>query len=107
MKKYSVTFGVDEDKSGKALNPGNVNDVRADAMRAIAKEYGGVTFNRNLGGWVNDEGRLVEERSFTLYVVDIQNKGSEKIQEVAQVIKTALNQSSVLVTSEDVEGLMI
>lgn len=107
MKKYSIIFGVDEDKAGKPLSPSIVDLVYRKAIHAIANEYGGATLARNVGAWVNGEGVLVEERSFSIFTIDMQEKGTVGVHKVALYVKEALNQSSVLVTSEDVDGLLI
>lgn len=60
--RITITAGIEESAEGAALDRFTSATAIAHVRRLLAAECGGYTETDTNGGWVNDEGRLVEER---------------------------------------------
>lgn len=100
--KIEFGFGVGEDKNGFSLNSSRVVAGLGNIRKEAARLFGGYTLRSVTGGWVNPEGRLVEEPGYTLQVFDDGSTNGNRAAMVG-VIKEQLNQAAVAVTITEVK----
>lgn len=94
MNRITITTGTSEDRHGHAI-PAAELDTKLDRIRTyLAQEYGGFTEVQTVGGWSNDEGRLVIElgRRYTIATADPFTTGRQ----AADFIRRTLGQASVM-----------
>lgn len=91
--------GVGEDKDGVRI-PYELRQNKLDiANVATAKRFQGYSGYLTRGGWINPEGRLVEEPAMVWEVLT--TEGDEKVINYhAKLLGEIFNQSTVLVTRE-------
>lgn len=94
---YKVTFYVpSKDKTGQMVSTAKHVSVTKAVQALILQEGGGFTKWETVGYWRNSEGNIMSE-SITVYTVLVPRYDSDFWASVAQLVKTGLDQESVLV----------
>ena len=73
-----------------------VEALRFEVKTALAQAFGGYTETLGNGGYVADSGELIEEPVFLIRAA-YQTPNDELVAGLAQKIKTALNQETVMI----------
>lgn len=105
--RITITAGMGETAEGRALTPFEVNRAVERARRVLAESFGGYTEVATSGGWVNDEGRLVEEvgRRWVCLALDMSREVAEwKGRQAAELIAEALQQACVVLEVEELRA---
>ena len=102
MKKINLYIGLN-DKDSKKQEISTVEAFKIVQKTAI-NLFGGGTIYEVMGFYTHDDGTLIEERSLKLEIVDVENK---KVLEFINVIKTVLNQESILKTEQNIESCYV
>jgi hypothetical protein len=94
MRHVALYVGIEKDGAGKQIDP----EVRANALQAVrqsaAQEFGGYTISNAAGGWLNPEGKLIEEGSIRLDLYT--TKGEVQVSRWAAQVGAMFGQQSVL-----------
>jgi len=96
MYKATVTAGVGFDMHGDILQ---ANALLPKIRREIARHAGGYTELNTKGGWVDDEGELVDELGKQWIVYLPTSDRQQAIQQatmLAEFVRDSLNQRSVM-----------
>lgn len=74
-----------------------VRKVLTEVKSKLASHFGGYTEYAAIGGYVADDGKLIEEQ---VYIVEAycEAENDDLIEELARMVKTELRQESVMVT---------
>lgn len=100
MNRYTITFGVGKDAMGEKIS-GEALDAALKRIRErAARMAGGYTEQTAFGGWIADDGRLIEEDSRRFIVVSDNNVGET----LARFIGNALNQAVVMLETQAVQA---
>ena len=95
--KIEFVFGVGEDANGQALPASRVKAAFATIQARAALLFGGFTLLRSVGGWMNDESRMVTEPGYNLFVLADGAVNEYKVQNMTDTIRIWLSQKSVVV----------
>lgn len=106
--KYQIQFffGAGEDKDGNTITVTQQLSALADIKREAIRLFGGYTLLKTEGGWHDNFGRLVEEPGYVVVTFRDVLLGHLN-DEFARIIKTALDQQSVLVVATKIEGVFV
>lgn len=65
MKKFKIVFtiGIGLDAQNNEISFLTYKELSNKTFKAIASTYGGYTAKETVGGWVDGEGNLIEEKS--------------------------------------------
>lgn len=96
MNNYTITFGVERDRSANVIPRNQVNSAISDILKEAVTTFGGYTSTLASGGWIDPNGQLVEETSLVLTICADNEAG---IRSFAQTIGEKLNQHTVIVAS--------
>ncbi len=76
MLLYSLFIGLEKDGNGKALDQLKAVDAIKDMKLDAARLFGGYTVSAVTGGWVNEQGTMMEEAAMRF---DIMAGGQEVV----------------------------
>lgn len=88
----------------------DAEDVIAEVSAKLATAFGGYSRYDGTGGWVNDDGELIEEEHARLVATDSDTDKAEFTETFhieALYVKDRLNEDAVLVEVEEVESQLI
>lgn len=120
MTKLEFYVGAGMDRNGQDVQ--GIQDKTERACQLLAEQYGGYTMLNALGGWHDDKGRLVQEKSavFQVFVDESEvarqsraicpNPSAEIYSHgrvVARTLRDLFNQSSVLFSATKVDAEFI
>lgn len=92
-----IICGIGKTKTGTVILPEDSRPIIRQAMKTMAKVFGGVSVTRMDGGWIDDMGELVEESSVSLSsFVDMDEVTLGSASVIVEYLRDALNQDSVL-----------
>ena len=95
-----IFVGSGYDKDNKTISPSERDEIRQKILVKAAEIFGGVTILDADGAWIDDSGRLIEERIFQIIVYSHRTEGDHHASQWAGFIRFILNvsrQTSVLV----------
>ncbi len=110
--RVTITAGAEQSSSGKLLTQVPHRLVAIEQL--LAKQNGGYTETLSYGGWINDDGNLVQEEAYTWTLIvqdtiapeigEFTNRevAHEKAMAWAEYIKDTLEQSSIMVSVEKI-----
>lgn len=61
--KIIFTIGIGLDANNNEISFLQYKELSAKTFKAVAMSYGGYTAKETLGGWIDNEGNLIEEKS--------------------------------------------
>lgn len=99
LTQTTITAGIEFDADNNPLSEERQGMALAIARATLAKEYGGYTETRSMGGWINDEGILITEagRQWTISGESATlETAQQKANKVAETIREAFHQASVI-----------
>jgi hypothetical protein len=94
---YSLYIGTEQGKNG-AIEPTVQSNGLTTIRCLIAEQFGGFSEFETRGSWIDEHKRLIQERSIRFDIVA--DSPIEVIENIARECGAALEQSSVLVTSQ-------
>lgn len=92
MRETKVLFGAGRDRYGLPLT--GVNLRLTQIARYASDKFGGYTLYRHNGGWIGPDGRLLEERGFTVSILSDVLPEAETA--FARKVREAFSQASVV-----------
>ena len=95
-----IFVGSGYDKDNKTISPSERDEIRQKILAEAAEVFGGVTILDANGAWIDDSGRMIEERVFQIIVYSHRTEGDEHASKWASFIRFILRvsrQTSVLV----------
>lgn len=102
MIKTAFTFALNDSKTATQT------DAKIYIKLAMTSlDAGGATWTEHLGGYVMDDGTAVFEPSYTVDVLTAEPVALDKVQRLAEFIKHAEHQESVLVETTIVDAQFI
>lgn len=108
---YRITFtaGLEKGADGFYLDEGMVADAVSTVRRQLAARFGGYTETDSVGGWIDDDGYLVEERGKRwVCLASMDRKEAEKAgRELAGMIAAELRQACVVMEIERVSSAFV
>lgn len=112
--KIEPGFGIDTDRGDKSIPRDEANQAILRIMAEAASLFSAYTTVPTYGGWTNGNGRLVEEEGFTLFTIQpsaLEDRPDTslnlKIKQLANFIKTQLNQEAVALAFYPVDFKLI
>lgn len=111
MQQYKFTFtaGTGVTHDGSTITSGELLEASVRIRTELANRFGGYTETSGMGGWVDDNGHLVEESSRTWECITpvkggptTAKRAEVTAQHVASFIAGALLQASVMNTATPV-----
>jgi hypothetical protein len=99
--KIEFGFGVGEDRNGNLIRAVQRVGALGNIRRAACDLFRGYTLYKTVGGWINEDGRIVEEPGCTLTVYS-ETLGVFRVDEMVNIIKSELRQHSVAVIVTEV-----
>lgn len=100
--QYVLGFGIQFDRDGKALDAFETAATIQYIIDRASREFGGCFLTGGRGGWIDPNGSLVLEDGAQLHIVTDRDRGS--VVDLAQAIKTHLNQASVILIEQPVRA---
>jgi len=97
MKTVRYYIGTDYDKDNNTIK--DIEKLKSEAKRKIGLIYGGSTMYNGLGSWFDGQ-KLVNENSITIEILT--KKPEHQLKETAEQLKKLFNQSSILLTVQEV-----
>ncbi len=110
MIKVEFGFGIEEDKDGNGISPQKLrNDLLPSIESFAAQTFGNYTLYQTDGGWINPQGRLVQERGMTLMVLVSPDRVNldRVINSMATTVRDSLKQVCVAVTQTEVDSVFV
>ena len=105
MLSYRIVIGTGEDRHGEPISVSRrvqaVGNIKYDA----AASFGGFTFTWSGGGWINGEGRLVEERSAVFDI--LADEPASYVREWARKQGGRLDQECIVIVYHDGAGEIV
>ena len=95
-----IFVGSGYDRHNTTISPVERDDIRHRILTEAADVFGGVTILDANGAWVDDSGRLIEEKIFQIIIYSHRTEGEEHASKWAGFIRfilTTSRQTSVLV----------
>ena len=102
MMKYTLYIGLN-DKDTKQQNI-NTLDASKIVQNVLTEKTGGGTISSATGVYKHDDGTVIIENTLR---VEIVAAALEAVREAINIIKTALNQESIILQTERVESVFI
>jgi hypothetical protein len=115
MQTSHITFfiGLNKDKNGDNIPADEAIDAIEDICKMIAENFGGFSMSNVSGGWVNDDGELMEavsariEADITNPVHARENQNIKaKARVIAELANRRLNQECTLVRISQGESFL-
>lgn len=97
---YTIICGQGFDRGGNPI--ADPQDKRAIVRRLLAGEFGGVTETACEGGWIDNEGKLVRERSVKWEII-VQGDQDIAVMATTQHIRDIFRQNCVALTKTRLE----
>ncbi len=97
MTKINFYFGVGKTRRNTEIPTTAANVAIREICLRAADTFGGYTLYTTVGGWVDGDGVLVTEPGRNLEVITGDDLCESAARPIVDFIKTALEQSSVLV----------
>jgi hypothetical protein len=101
-KRVTFAIGQGLDRNGASI-AFRLPELKHTALTQVARKFGGYTAVSGRGGWVDDHGVLIEEKSLTVTVYT--TKPYSTVQAMARTLATIFNQSSVMLAVEEIDEL--
>ena len=102
MKKINLYIGLN-DKDSKKQEISTIEAFKIVQKTAMIL-FGGGTIYEVLGFYTHENGDIVEEKSLKLELVEVENS---KVLEFINIMKTVLNQESILKTEENINSCYV
>lgn len=99
VKSWTIGFGIGETRDGFAITDDQRRAILQAVKETAAGIFGGFTLFNVQGGWVNPEGRLVEEPGISLLICSPQPE--HVLREFADYVRRVACQHSVVLTGPD------
>lgn len=96
--QVSITVGIGQDSAGLPIPVGHQVEALHHCIAQASNLFGGCTANQGLGGWVDDNGKLIVEPSVTFSILSDAIDVQDKAEQFAEICREAYNQTSVLLT---------
>lgn len=94
MRHVLLFVGIERDGDGKQIDPAVRSNALKELRESAAREFGGYTLSNAAGGWMNPEGKLIEEGTIRLDLYTTRH--NEDVQDWARRVGAAFGQHSVL-----------
>lgn len=101
MKQVTIIAGIGLDKNNKPLSPDAFTQATAAIEHEASRVFGGLTYSRSIGSWVDGEGKIVNEPGsiFTIFT----DKPNDVIENFATFVRERYQQSTVVLAIGEVE----
>lgn len=101
--RITYHIGTEKKWNGKSISQDCQVTFKKQAFLSIAKVFGGYTAVEGLGGWVDDNGELVQEKCLVITVVTKDFASVSDLRtarELAEHLRDLFGQASVLMTMD-------
>lgn len=102
--KIIFTIGIGLDAQNNEISSLTYKELSTKTFTLLAKAYGGYTAKETLGGWVDDKGNLIEEKSLQIECLHETDQHIDQIRIQANHLGFALaslwNQQCVVVETQ-------
>jgi hypothetical protein len=99
--RIEIITGIGEDASGIPLLPREQADATDHVLAQSSSLFGGVSATHGIGAWLNPAGKLVKELNLTLVVHADGADAHAKAEQLAEIVREAFRQHSVLLTASE------
>ena len=108
MKRITFTIGTEKRWNGKPIFRDVAKTWSRQACLSVARIFGGYTATEATGGWVDENGKLIEERSLVIVGDDLSGHVTEEtINGLAAHLRDLFGQECVLVSVVETKGGLV
>jgi hypothetical protein len=102
---FIIYVGSEKDGYGGRISARETGAMSRTVEREACKRFGGYSKHMIKGGWLDDAGRLIKERSFRYEIVT--DRPVEEVMAWAELARTTFKQNTVIVSRHTTEMIHV